>query len=533
MTRGLTPLVGRESEMSLLLDRWNQAKSGQGQVVLLSGEAGIGKSRLIRTLRDRVSTEPHNRLECRCSPYFQNTTLYPLNDLTERTCGFDRQDTNEDKLHKLEANLSQFRLDIKTTVPILAFPLSIPLLEDRYPPLNLTPQRRKEKALETIISLLLEAAEREPVLFILEDLHWVDATTIELLDLLIDQVPTSPILAVLTCRPEFQPPWGLKSHLTPIALNRLPHQQIEMLIEGVTDSKRLPDEVIQHLVEKTDGVPLYVEEMTKALLESGHLKEYDTDYELTEPLDTLSIPATLQDSLMARLDNLDSAKGVAQLGATIGRHFSYDLLQAVSPLDDTRLQHELDRLVDAELIYQRGVTPNSTYTFKHALVQDSAYQSLLRSTRQGHHRRIAEVLTERFSETAENQPELLAYHYTEAGLSEQAVGYWQQAGQRAIQRSAYVEAISHLRNGLKCLNSLPDTIERAQRELDLLIGLVLQRDFILTTEVVLPVVFDVREKPHDCALGGSARLPRPNRCRLPVWAIPPSATDAPAARSTC
>ena len=464
---GLTPLVGRESEMSLLLDRWEQAKSGQGQVALLSGEAGIGKSRLIRTLREHVSTASHSRLECRCSPYFQNTTLYPLLDLLERTLGFDRQDTPEIKLQKLAAALSQYRLDVATTVPLLAFPLSIPLPEDRYPPLHMTPQRRKQKGLETFMAIMLEMAEREPLLFILEDLHWVDATTIEFLDLLMEQAPTASILAVLTCRPEFQPSWGFKSHLTPIALNRLPRHQIETLIERVTAGQRLPDEVIQHLIEKTDGVPLYVEEMTKALLESGHLKENDAGYELTQPLATLSIPATLQDSLMARLDNLDTAKAVAQLGATIGRQFSYDLLQAVSPLSETSLRRELDKLVDAALIYQRGVAPNLTYFFKHALIQDTAYDSLLRSTRQGYHRRIAEVLETQFPEAIESQPELLAHHYTETGLYDKAVDYWRQAGQRAMVRSANLEVIAHLTKGLALLNLLPDTPDRHRQELDM------------------------------------------------------------------
>ena len=469
-SRGLTPLVGRESELSLLLDRWEQAKSGQGQVVLLSGEAGIGKSRLIRTLREKVSAEPHNRLECRCSPYFQNTTLYPLLDLLEWTLGFDRQDTPETKLQKLEMALNQYHLDIETTAPLLAFHLSMPIPEDRYPPLNMTPQRRKERGLETFMAMMLAMAEREPLLFILDDLHWVDATTIEFLDLLIEQTPTASLLAVLTCRPEFQSPWGLKSHLTPIALNRLPRHQIEMMVERVTEGKHLPDEVIQHLIEKTDGVPLYVEEMTKALLESGHLKANDTGYHLIQPLNTISIPATLQDSLMARLDHLDTAKEIAQLGAVIGRQFSYDLLQAISPLSETSLKGELDKLVDAELIYQRGVSPNLTYMFKHALIQDTAYESLLRSARQEYHRRIAEVLEGQFPKLAATQPELLAHHYTEARLSEQAIVYWQRASERASEHSAYQEAISHLTTGLNLLQSLPETLERHQQELALQIA---------------------------------------------------------------
>ena len=485
----------RVGNVSMLLDRWEQAKSGQGQVVIVSGEAGIGKSRVNRTLRERIATEPHTRLECRCSPYFQNTTLYPLLDLLERTLGFDRQDTPEIKLQKLEAALSQYRLDMETTVPLLAFPLSIPLPEDRYPPLNMTPQRRKQRGLEAFMAMMLEMAEREPLLFILDDLHWVDATTIEFLDLLMEQAPTASILAVLTCRPEFQPPWGLKSHLTPIALNRLPRQQIEMLIERVTEGKRLPDEVIRHLIEKTDGVPLYVEEMTKALLESGHLKENDAGYELTQPLDTISIPATLQDSLMARLDNLDTAKSVAQLGAVIGRQFPYDLLQAVSPLDAAGLQRELDKLVDAELIYQRGVAPSLTYVFKHALIQDIANESLLRSTRQDYHRRIAEVLEGRFPEIAENQPELLAHHYTEAGINEQSVGYWQKAGEKAIQRSANVEAIHHLTKELEFLKMLPQTSERLQQELKVLI--TLGSALTATQGIGSPETGHVYERAHE------------------------------------
>jgi predicted ATPase len=305
------------------------------------------------------------------------------------------------------------------------------------------------------------------VLFIVEDLHWTDPSTLELLNLLIDQTPTASILTVLTCRPTFQPSWSHRSYLTEITVNRLSHAQVEQIVAGMTDGKTFPAAVLQQVITKTDGVPLFVEEITKAILESGQLKALDGHYELVGSLSTFAIPATLQDSLMARLDRLMTGKVIAQLGATIGRQFSYALLQAVAQLNDRTLQDELHRLVEAEIVYQRGVPPQATYTFKHALIQDAAYESLLKSTRQQYHQRIAQVLEARFPETAEGHPELLAHHCTEAGLIEQAVGYWHKAGQRASERSAHVEAIAHLRQGLALLQTLPETPEHTRREVDM------------------------------------------------------------------
>ncbi|MCZ6874514.1 MAG: hypothetical protein O7G88_13465, partial [bacterium] len=348
---------------------------------------------------------------------------------------------------------------------------SLPIPKDRYPPLNLSPQRQRQKTLETLVAVLLQQTEGQPVLFILEDLHWIDPSTLELLDLLIDQTPTAALCVLLTCRPAFQPPWSSRSYLTQMTLNRLSRSQIERMVEQVADGKPLPAEVLEQITEKTDGVPLFVEELTKAVLESDHLNEVDGQYELTGSLSTLAIPATLQDSLMARLDRLVTAKAVAQYAAVIGRQFSYELLQAVSQLDEMTLQRELGRLVKAELIYQRGLPPQTTYLFKHALVVDTAYESLLKSTRQQYHQRIAQVLEERFAETAEAQPELLAYHCTEAGLNEQAIVRWHQAGQRAAQHSANLEAVNHLTKGLQVLASLPDAPERWQEELALQITL--------------------------------------------------------------
>jgi predicted ATPase len=332
--------------------------------------------------------------------------------------------------------------------------------------MQLSSKQQRQHTHGAFLQLLLLAAAQHPVLFIVEDLHWVDPSTLEFLALLLDHTPTTALFILLTCRSEFQPPWSHRSYLTEMTVHRLSREQSERMAEHVASGKKLPTEVLQQIVEKTDGVPLYVEEMTKAVLESGCLKEVDGHYDLTGSLSSLAIPATLQDSLMARLDRLVTAKAIAQYASVIGRQFSYELLQAMSQLDETMLQHELGRLVKADLVYQRGLPPQATYTFKHALIQDSAYASLLRSTRQGYHRRIAEVLVERFPEVVETQPELLAHHYTEAGLNEQAVGYWYKAGQEAIQRSANVEAIAHLRKGLEVLKTLPTTPQRMSQELD-------------------------------------------------------------------
>src|SRR5262249_47674724 len=400
-SRGLTPLVGRESEVALLMERWEQAKAGQGQVILLSGEAGIGKSRLVQVLKDHVTQESHVRWECRSVEYAQNSALYPMIDLFQRLLLFQAEDTPDEKFGKLEQMLRQYQLPLEETVPLLGALLSLPLSEDRYAPLNLSPQRQRQKTLETIVAILLELAERHPVLFIVEDLHWTDPTTLELLNLLIDQTPTSALFALFTCRPHFQPAWHHRSYITEMTLSHLSHTQVEQIVTGVTNGKALPQEVLQQIIAKTDGVPLFIEELTKAILESGALKEVDEHYELTGSLSTFAIPATLQDSLMARLDRLMTGKVIAQLGATIGRQLSYELLQAASQLDAITLQRELGRLVEAEIVYQRGLPPQSTYMFKHALIQDAAYESLLKSTRQHYHLRIAQVLEAQFPETAE------------------------------------------------------------------------------------------------------------------------------------
>jgi predicted ATPase len=444
-------------------------------VVILSGEAGIGKSRLVQVLKEHAAGEAHTRWECRCSPYYQYTALYPIIDLWQRALRWQPEDSAEEKLAKLEQMLHQYRLPLEETVPPCAALLSVPLPDNRYPLLPLSPQRHKQKTLETLLAILLEHAAEHPTLLIVEDLHWVDPTTVEWLSLVVGQVPTTSLYLLVTCRPEFQSPWGSRSYLTQMTLNRLPRprvaQMVELLTDRLTGGKPFSAEVLQHLVEKSDGIPLFVEEMTKTVLESAILTADEREHVRAGFGSAMAIPSTLQDSLMARLDRLVTAKGLAQLGATLGRHFSYALLQAVAQLDEETLQRELQRLVTAELLYQRGVPPQATYLFKHALIQDVAYQSLLKSTRQHYHQRIAQVLEARFPEVVATQPELLAHHYTAAGCTEQAVAYWQRAGELASDRSANLEAISHYTTGIELLKTLPETPERTQHALTLHIAL--------------------------------------------------------------
>src|SRR5262245_5059626 len=470
MQAGLTPLVGRDEELALLRRRWQQTQEGSGQVVLLSGEPGIGKSRLVQELKDHVAQDGAVRIEYRCSPYHQNSAFYPLIEHLQRVLQFTTGDTPQDRLHKLAQTLSRYRFPQTDTVPLLASLLSLPPPEGS-PPLSLTPQQQKQKTLATLVRWLFEETERAPVYAIWEDLHWADPSTLEFLTVCLDQTPTARMLLVLTGRPEFTPPWASRSHVSQLVLSRLGQQQSSAIVAGVTGGKPLPPEVMQQIANKTDGVPLFVEELTKMVMESGLVREVAGRYELTGPLPPLAIPSTLQDSLMARLDRLASVRDIAQMGATIGREFTYELLQAVSPLTEDSLQWGLKQLVEAELVYQSGLPPQARYLFKHALVQETAYQSLLKSRRQQLHQQVARVLEEQFRQTVATQPELVAHHYTEAGLIAQAIPYWQQAGERAAQRSAYVEAISHLTQGLELLQPLPDSPERTQQELTLQIAL--------------------------------------------------------------
>jgi class 3 adenylate cyclase/predicted ATPase len=464
-------LVGRDEELGLLRRCWEQSKEGLGQIVLLSGAAGLGKSSLVTALRAQVGREGYARLTLRCSPYHTNSALHPVIEYLQQVLQFERTDPPETKLAKLEQGLQTYRLPSAEVVPLFGALLAIPLPAERYPARDISSQQQRQQTQDALVAWLLEEATRQPILAVCEDLHWADPTTLELLGLLVDQIPTAAMLHVLTFRPEFSPPWPTRSHMTPITLNRLERPQVEALIAHLADAKTLPAEAVAYIVARTDGVPLYVEELTKMLLVSDLLHAEAEHYVLTGPLSTMAIPETLQDSLMARLDQLTTAKEVAQLGAVLGREFTYDMLWAVSSQDEATVQEGLTRLVAAELLYQRGRPPRARYIFKHALIQDAAYTSLLRSTRQRVHQQVAQLLETRFPEVVETQPELVAQHYTAAACYEQAVVYWQRAGQQASDRSAYLEAVSHFATGIELLQTLPETPERIHQALTMHIAL--------------------------------------------------------------
>ena len=467
----LTAFVGREAELALLQGRWCEACEGRGQVVLLSGEAGIGKSRLIKRLKQQIIDAAPNRLECYGSPYHQNTAFYPLIDILQRALQQQAVAPTASALERLEALLQRYRMTLQTDVPPLAALLSLALPEERYAPVTADPQQLRQQVLQTMLKLLLAQAVERPLLLLIEDLHWVDPSTLELIEQLILQAPLATLMLVLSCRSDFMPPWVLQTVVTPIALKRFDQDQSEQMLAYLTDRKQLPVAVLQQIVEKTDGVPLFIEELTRTLLESSQLIEHEGRYALSdEDLQPL-IPATLQDSLMARLDQLSSDKLIAQWAAALGREFSFEMLAAVTAIDEAVLRQGLDELVVAGLVHQRGVPPQARYKFKHALVRDAAYQSLLKLQRRHMHCQIAQVLETRFVELKRQQPELLARHFTEADLREQAIEYWRQAGERSAERSAHQEVISHLTAGLKLLQRLPSSRARDQRELDLILSL--------------------------------------------------------------
>jgi class 3 adenylate cyclase/predicted ATPase len=465
--RGLPPMQGRDDELATLADRWAQARAGRGGVALVAGEPGIGKSRLVWALQQHVAQSPDAYLiHLDCSPYFMNTAFYPVIQMLERFLEFGRDDAGQ-RLDKLDGLLAQYGFDLPTVGPLLARLLAVPS-GDRYPPLDLPADRQRQLTIDALITILLVRADYQPLLVVAEDLHWIDPSSLDLLTQLIEHVPRTRQLVVLSFRPEFKPPWPEGPGLERLNLSRLDREASARIVTEIAGLPA-PAELLDQLVDKADGVPLYLEELTKLVSEQGLIRRGNGRLDPARPRPALAIPATLADSLTARLDRLTDAKGVAQLGAAIGRQFSYELLAAVAEttasVDTQALRHNLARLVDAGLLFADHDARGETYTFKHALIQDAAHGSLLRTTRLQYHRHIAQALTGHFRATVETAPELLAHHYTQAGMTAEAVPCWLDAGQRALRASANPEAIAHLTTGLDLLAGLPAGPERAGVEL--------------------------------------------------------------------
>lgn len=463
--RVLSPF-GRDEQIELLMRRWRSAKNGEGRAVLLTGEPGIGKSHIALTLEALLLAEPHVTLYYFCSSHHTNSALSPFIWELERAAGFERSDFPATKWSKLEAWLTKYGSPAEHCIALLSNLLSLPP-DVRYPLPAMSPQKQKDATLSALLAQLQQMAATQPVLIIFEDVHWIDPTSLELLALIVERLVDSRILLLITARPEFSPPWPGYAHVSTIPLTRLARDDGAALVKRVTGGKALPDEVLQEILARTDGVPLFVEELTKAVLESGQLQEQRGQYVLGHPLPSLAIPTTLHASLMARLDRLASVRDVAQIGAVIGREFSYELLNAIATLPKAKLDEALEQMVQAELVFRRGTIPLAVYSFKHALVRDAAYGGLLKTRRAQLHAALATVFEQRFPDVVETQPEILAHHLTEAGLPEKAVQYWLLAGKKAAQRSANLEAIAHLQKGLEATRAIAEDRERDRIELDI------------------------------------------------------------------
>jgi class 3 adenylate cyclase/tetratricopeptide (TPR) repeat protein len=463
----LTGFVGREHELGLLTERWRMAQDGEGQVVLLSGEPGIGKSRIVSELRTSLETDRATSLRLHCSPYYVNSAFYPIIDNFERALRFNRDDTAEKKLDKLEALVVGQYGRPREDLRFIAAMLSIPC-EERYGAIAMMPQKFKDETLRALADTTEAIARQQPTAVLFEDIHWADPTTLEVIDLLIHRVKNVPLLVVLTHRPEFAARWLHYGHVTALTLAKLTRPQSGAMISHLARGKALPGDLFEQILGKTDGVPLFVEELTGSILESGDLRDAGDRWEYAGQTGSLATPLTLRDSLMARLDRFAPVKEVAQIGAAIGREFTYELIAAVAPHSKPALDQALGQLSTSGLAFQRGMPPAAVYTFKHALVQDAAYDSLLRRRRQELHGKIARVIEERWPHTAATEPELLARHYTEAKQPDMAIPLWRQAGALALKRMALVEAIAHLNKGLEVVAAQPASADRDGSELDLL-----------------------------------------------------------------
>ncbi len=466
---GLAALVGREEESELLMRRWSRAKAGEGQIALLSGEAGIGKSRLTAALLGRLADETHTRLRYFCSPQHTDSAFYPIIGQMERAAGLTYEDKPQAKLDKVDAVLAQTSTSPEDAA-ILAEMLSL-ANDGRYPAFELAPEQRRRRTLEALSTQLAGLARQRPVLMIFEDAHWTDPTSLEVLGRAVDRIKTLPVLLIVTFRPEFAAPWLGQSHVTSVTLNRLGEREAAAIIARLVGNKALPADVLAEIVERTDGIPLFVEEMTKAVLEAESEGAARRTVAAV-PSSVLAVPASLHASLMARLDRLGPAKEVAQIGSAIGREFSHLLLASVARKSEAELGSALERLVQSGLLSRQGMPPQASYLFKHALVQDAAYGTLLREPRRALHAGIAEALATQFAETAESQPEILARHCTEAGLIEKAADLWGKAGQRSLARSALVEAAEQLTRALAQIEVLPATPRLRREQIKLQVALV-------------------------------------------------------------
>jgi class 3 adenylate cyclase len=456
----LTPFVGRQDELRLLLSRWERAREGDGQVVTIVGEAGIGKSRLVQEFHSRIAVDRHTWLECATAAFFQNTPFYAVGEMLRDSFRWHKHQNDEQRLGALEASLSAAGVELVTAVPLIASLLEMPL-GDKYPRLTMPPDQQRKRLLATLVAWTIGAAQDQPLVIATEDLHWADPSTLEVTQLLVEQGLNAPLLLIYTTRPELRASWSTREHHTQITLNRLGVLDIRVLVAQVASYKALPDETVAAVVERAGGVPLFAEELTRAVLESAEGR-----------LSGAAIPVTLHDSLVARLDRLGTAKEVAQIGAVIGAEFSYELLRAVHPISEPELQNALRSLIDAELLYARGIAPEATYQFKHALIRDAAYEALLKTRRKELHLVVARTIDEQFPVLKDLHPEILAHHWSEADQIEPAIHAWRLAGQSAAARSAFVEAQQHWTTGLELIRKLPESQERDRDELRFRIGIV-------------------------------------------------------------